>query len=359
MDTALATAEWRAFTQAYWHVEPLRFEYAPRGPGGPTLQAICYSDRKGRIVLPPYQPHLPLEFKPTPTGAIYRRQRQWLETARLFVEDMITHGILGEVTFSAAVTDPRPWIWSHFRVAPRFTSFLDFPFSLRQADRVVRQQAGKASRAGFICERTDKLDDVFHCLQGSESRRDFHYGVTLQGLEMARRALGPDAFRTYLCRAAGGDPATARVVLHRPGGRACDWLAGTVDNHLHSGATQLLMTYMLDDLDQAGALGYNSCGDDVESVSYAKTMWGGRLMTQYSIRAFDLASWKHLLGKMRRYLKRRTVVCKSKSPRPEVRPSPRSGAARNASPAGANGQTAKSRSTAHAERNQAPGESSP
>lgn len=359
MDTALASAEWQAFTQAYWHVEPLCFEYAPRGPGGPTLKAICYSDRKGRIVLPSYQPHLPLAFKPTPTDAVYRRQRQWLEIACLFVDDMVALGIQGEVTFSPAVTDPRPWIWSHFRVVPRFTTFLDFPFSLGQADRVVRQQAGKASRAGFVCERTDKLDDVLHCLQGSESRRDFDYGVSLQGLEMARRLLGPEAFRTYVCHAPDGGPATARVVLHRPGGRACDWLAGTVDKHLHSGATQLLMTYMLDDLYQAGAVGYNSCGDDVESVSYAKTMWGGRLMTQYSIQAFDLASLKNLLGKMRRYVKRRATVRRSRATRPEVRPAPRSVAAGNGSLVGANGQTPNSSRPAREEHNQAPGESAP
>ena len=67
MDTALATPEWQTFTQRCWRVEPVRFEYAPRGPGGPALRAIAYSDRKGRLLLPPYQPHLPLEFTPTPT----------------------------------------------------------------------------------------------------------------------------------------------------------------------------------------------------------------------------------------------------------------------------------------------------
>lgn len=352
MDTALATAEWQAFTQAYWQVEPLRFEYTPRGSGGPRLEVLCYSDRRGRIVLPPYQPHLPLEFQPTPTDAVYRRQRQWLETARLLVDDMIARGIRGDVTFSPVVTDPRPWVWSHFRVLPRFTTFLDFPFSLNQADRVVRQQAAKASRAGFVCQRTDQLDDVCCCLRASENRQGFAYGVTLQGLEMARRLLGPDVFRTYLCRAPGGDPATARVVLHRPGGRGCDWLAGTVDKHLRSGATQLLMTYLLDDLHQAGALGYNSCGDDLESVCYAKTMWGGRLMTQYSIQAFDLAAWKTLLGTMQRHLKRRAAVRKDKTSRPEAISPPQSNARTN-------GSLRAVRCHSHEEPGQASGEAEP
>jgi hypothetical protein len=308
MDTALATNEWQTFTERYWEVEPLRFDYAPRGPGGPTLRAIGYADRKGRLLLPPYQPHLPLEFKPTPTDAPYRLQRQWLETSRCLVDDMLARGIRGELTFSPAVADPRPWQWSWFRVLPRFTNFIDFPFTLDQADRVMRQQANKAARAGFVCRKTDHIEDALACLSGSESRRGFRYGMTLQGLEMAHRLLGPECLRVYVAYAAGGEPATARVVLHRPGGRACDWLAGTMDKHLHGGATQLLMAFMFDDLQQAGAAGYNSCGADVEPVAYAKSMWGGRLMTQFSVLAYDYRPMKNLLGNARRYLRRQREV---------------------------------------------------
>ena len=313
MDSALATSEWQTFTQRYWHVEPTRLEYAPRGPNGQVLRMICYRDGKGRLLLPPYQPHCPLEFK-TRTAEPYRVQRQWLQIARLLVDDMIAHGIRGEVTFSPAVVDPRPWIWSWFRVSPRFTNFIDFPFHADQADRTVRQQANKALRAGFVCKRTDDLEHAVACLSASEKRQGFAYGMTLPGLEMARQLLGPEALRVYVGYAAGGEPATARVVLHRPGGRACDWLAGTTGNYLQSGITQLLKAYMLDDLQQAGASGYNSCGADLESVACAKAMWGGRLMTQFSLQAYDLRPMKHLAGNMLRYLKRQRAVRRGKTP---------------------------------------------
>ena len=308
MQTALATIPWQTFTQEYWQVEPMRLEYAPRGEGGPMLCAVAYADGKCRLLLPPYQPYIPLEFKPTPTEASYRIQRQWLETARLLVDDMLVHGLRGSLTFSPAVTDPRPWIWSHFRVSQWFTNFIDFPFTLDQADRVVRQQANKAVRAGFLCQRTDNLDDALHCLTGSEKRKGFSYGISLQGLELANRLLGPEALRVYICYAAGGEPAAARVVLHRPGGRACDWIAGTGDRYLHAGVTQRLMCYMFEDLQQAGASGYDSCGAGDETVALAKTAWGGRLMTEYSIDDYNLRSIKHRLGDMLRYLKRQKSV---------------------------------------------------
>lgn len=316
MDSALATPEWQAFTQRYWQVEPVRLSYAPKGPAGPVLEVIAYADRKGRLVLPRYQPHLPLEFRPTESGAVYRAERQWLQVARLLVDDMLARGICGELTFAPTLTDVRPWAWSFFRVAPRFTNFIDFPFTLSQADRVVRQQANKALRAGFVCTRTDDLDDAMACLTGSETRKGFAYGVTVRGLEMARQLLGPEALRVYLCRAPGGDPATARIVLHRQCGRACDWMAGTVDRHVPSGATQLLMSYMLEDLQQAGASGYNSCGADIESVALAKSVWGGRLVTQYSIQAYDFRPMKHLLGNMVRFLWRRAAVRRSRAEHP-------------------------------------------
>jgi hypothetical protein len=315
MDTALATAEWQTFTAEYWGVEPVRLEYAPRGPNGPVLRAVFYADRKGRLMLPPYQPHLPLGFQPTPTEAPYRRERQWLETARLLVEDMLDRGIRGELTFSPAVADPRPWLWSHFRVAPRFTNFIDFPFAIGEADRVVRQHANRADRTGFRCRRTDRLEDAMQCLVGSEGRNGFAYGMTLGGLGLAQRLLGAEKLRVYVGYAPDGRPASARVVLHQPGSRACDWMAGTTDRHLQAGVTQLLIAHMLDDLQQCGAAGYNSCGTDLQNVACAKAMWGGRLMTQYSILAYDFRPVKHLAGDMLRFRRGRAALRGSRPPR--------------------------------------------
>ncbi len=204
-------------------------------------------------------------------------------------------------------------MWSWFRVSPRFTNYIDFPFAIRQADRTVRQQVNKAVRAGYTCRRSENLNDALRCLSESEHRKGFAYGVTLSTLQMADAILGPESFRAYVCYASNGEPAAARVVLHRPCGRACDWLAGTVAAHLHSGATQQLISFMLEDLQQAGASGYNSCGANLESIAVAKTVWGGRLVTQFSIQAYDYAAMKRCLGNMVRFTKRRAAVRKAKA----------------------------------------------
>jgi len=308
MDTTLATPEWQAYTQQFWGVDPVRLDYTPRGENGPALRSVFYADRRGRLLLPPYQPHLPLQFTPTPTEAGYRVERQWIETARLLVDEMLVRGIRGGLTFPPSLTDPRPWKWGFFRVTPNFTNLIDFPFTWDHADRVVRQQANKALRAGFVCRRTDNLNDALSCLEGSQGRKGFAYGMTLAGLELAWRLVGREVVRVYVCHSPSGDPATARIVLHRPGGRALDWMAGTKDEHLKSGATQLLLSHALSDLHQAGATGYNSCGADVEAVAQTKLLWGGTLATQYNIQAYDWRSHKWLLGGWLRFMKHRAAV---------------------------------------------------
>ena len=297
METALATVPWQTFTQEYWQVEALRLEYAPRGASGPVLRAIVYADRKRRLLLPPYQPYAPLEFKPTPTEASYRIQRQWLQTARLLVDDMLAHGLRGGLTFSPAVTDPRPWIWSHFRVSQWFTNFIDFPFTLDQADRVVRQQANKAS-APVSLARGPAIwrHPPLPVRIGKEER-------VLLRHQPPGIGTGPPVARS---RGACGSMSVMRRAANRPrpgssstaGGRACDWIAGTGDRYLHSGVTQWLMSYMFEDLQQAGAGGYDWCGAGDETVALAKTAWGGRLMTEYSIEDYNLRSIKHQLGDM-------------------------------------------------------------
>lgn len=313
METTLGTTEWQSFTQQYWGLEPVRLDYAPRGENGPSLRAVLYADRRGRLQVPDYQPHVPLQFTPTPTSQSYRIERQWLETARLLVEDMAIRGTRGEVTLPPTMSDPRPWRWGQFRVTPRFTNLIDFPFTWAQGDRVVRQQASKAERAGFTCRRTDALDDLHACLGGSQARGGFAYGMTLAGLALAHRLLGPEAFRVYVCYAPGGEPATARVLLHRPGARALDWMAGTRDPFLKSGATQLLLAHVLDDLHRAGAAGYNSCGADVESVAHTKLLWGGRIVPQYAIQGYDWVSMRRLLGGWLRFVRARRAVLRARA----------------------------------------------
>lgn len=319
MDTALATVEWQTFTHRCWGLEPVELAFAPRGPGGPRIRGLFYADHRGRLRHPDNQPHVPIEFTPPQTTASYRLERAWLEAARALADEMARRGIHGELTFSPGILDLRPWKWDHFRVTPRFTNFIDFPFTWDQADRVVRQQSNKAARAGFTCERTDDFSRVLECLAGSQRRKGFVYGISLADLAAARDVLGADMLRMYLCTAPDGAPATARVMVHRPGGRALDWMAGTLPAYLNSGATQLLLGHALQDLQAAGATGHNSCGADIEPVAHTKLLWGGRVVPQYSIQAYDLLALRRLAGGFVRYVRHRREL-RRRAAQPEVAP---------------------------------------
>ncbi len=198
---------------------------------------------------------------------------------------------------------------------------------------MARQQAHKAERAGFTCQRTGDLAEALACLGGSQQRQGFAYGMTLDGLELAARLMGPEALRVYSCRASSGQPATARVILHRPGARALDWMAGTRDEQLRSGATQQLLAFALEDLHRAGATAYDSCGADLEGVACAKLAWGGRLVPQYSVQGWDWLPARRLLGAGLRFLRQRAAVRRARRAAPDA-PSPPIRPAKSETPCG-------------------------
>ncbi len=60
--------------------------------------------------------------------------------------------------------------------------------------------------------------------------------------------------RAYACYSPDGEMAASAIELHKPGGRALGWLAGTKTAYLSSGVSQHLYAYIFDDLAAAGAL---------------------------------------------------------------------------------------------------------
>jgi hypothetical protein len=102
--------------------------------------------------------------------------------------------------------------------------------------------------------------------------------------------VGDEGLRLYLCLDHSGQPASARVILSKRGARAVDFLAGTELAHLHSGATQLLTAFALEDLVQAGATGFDYAGANIPRVAHAKADWGGELTSFYAVRSPGIRS---------------------------------------------------------------------
>lgn len=281
---------WLAFNRHEWGVKPARLRLTPAESELPALECVLYLDRSGRISQPPLNPYLPLVLFHTPTVKPIRVNRQWTTCATLLVDYFKRSGLRHAVTLPPEVTDVRPWQWGGFIAEVRYTYYIDFPYDVKYADESVRKQIKKATHASFACEHAspDAIPEILNCLRSTQARQSFSYNLTAESVSHALNLLGPETFRMYVCRAPTGRIATARIVLCSPGARALDWVAGTRGEFLNSGATQLLIYYVLSDLAKAGARGFDFCGANIPAVSASKAVWGGELVPYYLIRRLSL-----------------------------------------------------------------------
>jgi GNAT acetyltransferase-like protein len=286
---------WLEFNRARWRVRPYRFRYSPSDSNASALESVLYLNARGRIVLPKLNPYLPVAFQPTPTRSPIRLCRQWLEIAQTLVDEMGERQLGATVTLPPEVTDIRPWIWAGFQVGVHYTYYNDLPIDAKRVDPAVRKKCQQARSLGYTCERSSQLTHVLACLRETEKHQRFSYGLTERDLKRLTRWLGEDCFRMYLCYSPEGRPASARLVLYCPGGRAMDWVCGTAAQHIRSGATQLLIWSVLEDLHSAGARGFDFGGANIRNVAAAKMIWGGQLVPFYSLQAEynlrTLAKW--------------------------------------------------------------------
>ena len=285
----LAHDGWLEWTATKHRVRPHRL--GTTHPDGSGLQALVYLDRR-EIVLPPLHPYVPLGWSAPTTEKRYRQSRRWLEDARPVVEEMRARGLatplVFEGTHDGAPVDMRPWQWAGFRVGVRYTYWRSLPVDAAEIDPAVRRKARQATEHGYHCERAVEPDEVVACLVETERRQGFGYGLTVADVARLRDLLGPERFRMYVCRAPDDTVAAVRLVLHARGHVAIDWVNGTASDHLQSGATQLLIGTVLDDVARAGASAFDFEGANIPGVAAAKMTWGAQLVPWYVVEPFGL-----------------------------------------------------------------------
>lgn len=292
---------WVEFNRIKWGFKPLRLRLTAQGKQLPALEAVLYVDRRGRIHQPNRNPYLPVAFSPTSTAQPQRLYRQWLSLSELLGEEFYQRGVAGAVSLSPEVTDVREFQWKGFLAEPRYTLWLDLPYSVGNADPAVRKQIAKATRLGYRCEQTRSVEDVCFCLKETEKRQGFHHNLEAGDLLLAMELLGDEVFRCYACYAPDGEVASARIVLRHPDGHALDWVAGTVEKHLTNGVTQLLISFVLDDLGKSGAVSFDYCGANIKTVAASKATWGSRLRPYYTISAPNLKGLARFAMRMWKY----------------------------------------------------------
>ncbi len=287
--TPLALEGWLEFNRWKWGLQPLQVRYAA-GKDLPAITAVLYLNRQGRVVVPKLNPFLPVSFEPTPTEKRYRLYRQWLEAATLMAKDMHDRGLRGAVNLAPEAADARPWRWAGFWVGMMYTFYVDLPLALEDIDQAICRRIRKAQKEGYRAEQTANMAHALAVLAETEERQGFRYHLKLQDLEQARKLLGDEHFRAYVCYSPAGRPANCVIVLHRPGGWAIYWVAGTGREHLQSGAAQLGLHYILEELHAAGARGLDLTGANIPNVADGKMRWGGRLVPYPSVEPYNLRS---------------------------------------------------------------------
>lgn len=290
----LTLAGWLEFNRHRWGVRPETVQITAPGADLPAVSVVLYLDRCGRIRLPPDNPYAAVHFQPTPTQSRVRRGRQWLEVGAALAADMRRRGLAARLRLPPDLPDVRPWQWAGFRTGVRYTYWLDLPWDADAAGAAVRKSAARAGRLGYTCARTADMAAVVRCLAETEARRGFTHRLAPADLKLALSLLGEEHLRAYACVAPDGEPASARIVLYRPGARALDWVAGTAAAHLQSGATQLLIQHVLADLARTGAPAFDFAGANLPGVAAAKATWGAHLVPCYTLEPYGmlpLAAW--------------------------------------------------------------------
>lgn len=280
---------WQEFNRIKWGVKAFKARFASSGSDLPSLDVCFYLDKRGRLFLPPRNPYNGLVFTPGTAGNIYRLNSQWSEAAGQLVNEMKARGVANGFVMPPEVKDVRPWQWAGFKVGVKYTFYADFPYDVNQAvHSSVRRKISKAVKLGYRCERNNNFVEVMDCLAETEARQGFKHQLTVSDLEMARDLMGDDCFRTYVSYDADGESAAAHIWLYSPGSRAIGWVGGCKTKHLSSGVNQLLLKYVLEDLQAAGACGIDDAGANIPSVAASKAKFGFRLVPYYYIEPYGL-----------------------------------------------------------------------
>lgn len=306
-DSPLLLPGFLSFSAAKWGLQPQVVTLGNKGAGG--IATVLYTNRRGKVLRPKLVAYTPVEFSVPAGTSLRKRQSLWLELAGILAEKMRVLGVSGFLPLCPEVTDVRPWQWRGFDAQLRYTFVLLFPDREELRYPAVRKQLRKAMRLGMKCTRQTDSSLVVACLEGSENRQGFSYGLTRVDLENARLLIGDEHLRMYTCHSPTGEVVGARAALFKEGSRAIDWLAGTTQSGLSVGATQLLLDYMLSDLEASGATGLDFAGANLESVAYAKMSWGAELVSYPVVGTFgvkqtarSLRNWLRV-----RYAARRTA----------------------------------------------------
>ncbi len=207
--SVLASDGWLEFNARKWGLAPVKLAFSSGQGELPKIEAVVYTDRKGRIRMPKLSPYLPVVFESTPTESVSRLERQWIAVCNLMVDEFRARGVSNSVSFTPCMKDGRPWKWAGFEIHPQYTYYINLPYDYGLAEKKVRNRIRSCSDRGYTCERTNDMLVVIDCLHDTARRKHFQSRLVAEDLVRAQRLLG-DALRVYVCFSPAGEACSAR-----------------------------------------------------------------------------------------------------------------------------------------------------
>lgn len=298
----LAHDGWLTWNEEMWGLRAHRV-FVGQAANGPTLESVIYTTRSGRVRMPPRSPYLPIGFTPTPASRDSKRSSQWIELAGEFADQLRMRGLRGAIALPPGVIDARPFQWAGFLASVRYTYVMPLPFTDDHASSSVRKNVRKAERFGLAVAASAEWDLIHHCLASTEGAKGFSHRTPPVSLRRLACLLGDERLRAYLTRLPSGEPVSALLQLQSPGGTLIDWSAGTLREHLPTGAVQLTYRGAIRAAERGGATEFDFVGANIPAVAKAKSEWGAQLtpylvLEQPSMRSLAQHAM-HVVGQLR------------------------------------------------------------
>lgn len=274
--SALLNTDWWAWNEAVWGIRAEEVCIAGERAGAGLISGAVFKNRRGRVVNPPLNPHLPLGYA-IPNAKARRedsQSRMWVEVADQLSDSLTTAGIANSIALPPGLLDARPFTWKGLRAGLSYTYLVELPRDATRANTSVGQKIRKAMARGYYAERSDDWQAIWSCLTETEASKGFSHRLALADLRLGADIMGVDSFRGYVVRDATGQAVSGGVRLHSPGHRALDWVQGTLRPALADGVNQLMYDFVMSDLSEAGAIGFDLAGANIREVALAKSSWG-------------------------------------------------------------------------------------
>lgn len=278
----LALNGWLKWNEEKWGVKAEKVVYTKNEKEYPRLEGVIYINNNGNVVMPPRNPYLPFQFSSS-TIKNDRLYVDYQDVMQLFVEDLLKRGIFGVIALPPGFIDARPFQWNNFIVEPRYT-FLQNMINEYEHAKHIKKNINKAFEKGYIVERSDDWGAIADCLKGTEDVKGFSHHTSSEDLKKCDDLLGNDIFRGYLVKDATGQPVSGGLRLVLKDGITIDWSQGAIREHLKNGVNQLIYNFVLQDVRNSGAIGFDWVGANIPPVALAKSAWGAPLVPYLAIR---------------------------------------------------------------------------